>query len=35
MILDHLECINKWNEPFLGPLQAILALLKSENARKK
>ena len=25
MILAHLECLNKYNEPILSPLQAILA----------
>ena len=34
MILDHLGCLNKWNEPFLSPLQAILATPKSQNALK-
>ena len=30
MILDHLGCTNKWNEPFLSPMQAILAPPKSK-----
>ena len=34
MILDHLGCLNKWNEPFLSPLQAIVATPKSQNALK-
>ena len=27
-------CTNKWNEPILSPLQAILAPIKSQNALK-
>ena len=34
MILDHLGCTNKWNEPILSPLQAFLATPKSQNALK-
>ena len=34
MILDHLGRLNKCNEPFLSPLQAILATPKSQNALK-
>ena len=34
MILDHLGCTNKKNGPFSRPLQAILALSKSQNALK-
>ena len=34
IIADHLRCTNKWNEPFLSPLQAILAPPKSQNALK-
>ena len=33
-ILNHLGCTNKWNEPFLSALQAILATLESQNALK-
>ena len=32
--LDHLRCLNKLNEPFVSPLQAILAPPKSQNALK-
>ena len=32
IILDHLGCMNKCNEPILRPLQAILATPKSQNA---
>ena len=32
MILDHLGCTKKWNEPFLSPLQPVLATLHSQNA---
>ena len=35
MILDHLGCLNKCNEPILSPLQAILATPESQNALKK
>ena len=35
MILDHLGRTNKWNEPILSPLQAILATPESQNALKK
>ena len=35
MIPYHLGCTNKWNEPFLSPLQAILATPKSQNVLKK
>ena len=34
MILHHLGCTNKSNEPFLSPGQAILATPKSQNALK-
>ena len=34
MILDHLGCTNKRNEPIWSPLQAILATPKSQNALK-
>ena len=34
MILDHLGCLNKSNEPIFSPLQAILATPKSQNALK-
>ena len=34
MIIDHLGCLNKSNEPILSPLQAILAPPKSQNALK-
>ena len=34
IILDHLGCTNKWNEPILSPLQAIFAPPKSQNALK-
>ena len=34
MIRDHLGCLNKWNEPILSPLQAILAPPKPQNALK-
>ena len=34
MILDHLGCPNKCNEPFSSPLQAIFAPPKSLNALK-
>ena len=34
MILDRLGCTNRLNEPFLCPLQAILATPESQNALK-
>ena len=34
MILDHLGCTNKWNEPLLSPVQAILPIAISQNALK-
>ena len=34
LILDHLGCFGKGNEPILSPLQAILAPPKSRNALK-
>ena len=34
MIRDHFGCLNKWNEPILGPLQARMASPKSLSALK-
>ena len=34
MILHHLGRMNKRNEPFLSPLQAIFMIPKSQNALK-
>ena len=34
MILHHLGCLNKSNEPILSPLQAILATLEPQKALK-
>ena len=34
MILDHLGCLNKWDEPILSPFWGILAPPKSQNALK-
>ena len=31
ILLDHLGCTNKWNEPILGPYWAILAPLKAQK----
>ena len=34
MILDHMECQNKWFRRVLSSRQPVLALLKSQNALK-